>query len=105
MQADPGNDREAHLTDLAKCRDSVLPTRIMRALIDRHPSWEEGGLAYNGRSSLYTCKPLDFADCGYSAEGMYREDVPWPDNLDSNATIRVVIQRRPDILPPIEGTI
>lgn len=121
--ADLQHDRESSSSgsgrkppeDLAKGKDIIFTTKVMKYLLKQHPEWHELGLAYDCGSSLYTSERLVFprsaadADVDVSGDGkdftegpQYQEDITWPNSQTIN--LKVVIAPVSLIVPPIEGT-
>jgi len=100
-----GSGGEA-IEDLAKGKDVMFTTKVMKYLLKQHPLWHEMGLAYDCGSSLYTSERLQFPDCelhmGEFTDGpQYEEDITWPASKEIN--LKVVFTPVSLIVPPVEG--
>ena len=101
------NDSASNLTieDLAKGKDVIFTTKVMKYLLKQHKDWHEMGLAYDCGSSLYTSERLKYP--GWEHDGIftdgpqYEEDITWPDSKEVN--LKVVITPVSLIVPPVEG--
>ncbi len=95
--------------DLAKGKDVIFTTKVMKYLLKQHPEWHELGLAYDCGSSLYTSERLVFPGqedhrnmTGDFTDGpQYQEDITWPQSNEVN--LKVVITPVSLIVPPVEG--
>lgn len=110
--------------DLAKGKDTIFTTKVMKYMLKQHPQWHELGLAYDCGSSLYTSAKLDFpetdthekalpkpadADLDYTSRSSsgftdgprYEYDIVWPNSTE--ISLKVVIAPVSHIMPPIVG--
>ena len=95
--------------DLAKGKDVIFTTKVIKYMLKQHPEWHEIGLAYDGGSSLYTSERLVFPGeedyrnmTGDFTDGpQYQEDITWP--RSNAANLKVVITPVSLIVPPVEG--
>ena len=93
------------IEDLAKGKDVIFTTKVMKYLLKQHKDWHEMGLAYDCGSSLYTSERLKYP--GWEHDGIftdgpqYEEDITWPDSKEVN--LKVVITPVSLIVPPVEG--
>ena len=108
--------------DLAKGKDRIFTTRVVKYILKQHPEWHEVGLAYDSGSSLYTSARLVFpedsamnivgasdADLDFSSTSetpfckgpRFEEDVTWPGaRRPSNKIVIAPVSR---IVPPVIG--
>jgi hypothetical protein len=95
-------DKETHIgtEDLAKSNDKQMNTGIVKFLVDSHENWRFDssknpiGLAYDGKSSLYSSHRLSTFD----AEDRFQQDVSFPPS--SNTAYCVLISLAGEIHPP-----
>jgi hypothetical protein len=116
--------------DLAKGKDTIFTTKVMKYLLKQHPEWHELGLAYDCGSSLYTSERLEFPESGTlpgrnaeqqqgagakdvdidltsrSSSGFtdgpqFEQDIIWPGSTE--ISLKVVIAPVSHIVPPIIG--
>jgi hypothetical protein len=111
--------------DLAKGKDTIFTTTVMKFMLKQHPQWHELGLAYDCGSSLYTSARLEFPEAdsherqrkaaadadldytssrgssGFTDGPQYEYDVVWPNSTE--ISLKVVIAPVSHIVPPIVG--
>lgn len=119
-----GSSTNRPAEDLAKGKDTIFTTKVMKFMLKQHPQWHNLGLAYDCGSSLYTSAKLDFPEedsharapsgadvdldytsrscsSGFTEGPQYEYDVVWPNSTE--ISLKVVIAPVSHIVPPIVG--
>lgn len=92
-------------TDCAAEEDSRVTSTLVMTLRDRHKDWKIGagvGMTYNGRSLVFTSRPLPLPDKDDKGQAFLAENVAMPnlDGTESKKKYRVTLTSVGNLLTP-----